>query len=372
MIVSHKNNVRILTPTRNHYQVLSDGKRETVTQAGRNMAVRRELHEATVHGLVDLPSSPTYTLKAALRQWEFIANTTVREAIAKLLKEGKSESDIMALAKKQKNKLDGIDVSKLRLLQTATRKPLDKTFDQKKIKTITDTGIQRILLAHLDRNGGNPELAFSPDGIAEMTKNMTSLNSGKAHKPIKAVRVTEPKGAKFRVGTSGNKSSKMVQAAKGANIYLAIYWNQEAHCRVAVEIALNEIVERLANKLPPVPALSPDGFALLFYLTPLDYVYIPTHDELEQGRMLPSNQMEPSRFERLWQLNNFSGHIYFKPNRVSSEIIQKEVDLSINQKTGNLQGSQILKATSFDDLRIWEVCIKLEVNRLGHITKVYE
>ena len=61
----------------------------------------------------------------------------------------------------------------------AVRKPLDTSFDEKKITgSVTDTGIQKILLRHLKANGNNAESAFSPEGIEAMNKNIIELTIG--------------------------------------------------------------------------------------------------------------------------------------------------------------------------------------------------
>lgn len=74
----------------------------------------------------------------------------------------------------------------------AVRKPLDSTFNEKKIKeSVTDTGIQKILLNHLCTKEGKPDLAFSAEGIEEMNRNLLQLNNGKSHQPIYKVRVYE-------------------------------------------------------------------------------------------------------------------------------------------------------------------------------------
>ena len=109
----------------------------------------------------------------------------------------------------------------------ATRKPLDTSFDKDKIENeVTDTGIQKILLAHLATKGNNPELAFSPDGIDEMNRNIKILNGGKFHQPIYKVRWYE-KGEKFAVGQKGNKPQKFVEAAKGTNLFFAVFTNEQ-------------------------------------------------------------------------------------------------------------------------------------------------
>lgn len=102
----------------------------------------------------------------------------------------------------------------------ATRKPLDTSFDRKKIENnITDTGIQKILLRHLELKDNNPDIAFSPDGIDEMNRNIIQLNNGKYHQPIIKIRWYE-QADKFAVGQTGNKFSKFVEAAKGTNLFL--------------------------------------------------------------------------------------------------------------------------------------------------------
>src|SRR5690606_37084385 len=82
---------------------------------------------------------------------------------------------------------------------TASRVNLDTSFGTKKIESITDTGIQKILKNHLSKFDENvngtiiehPELAFSPEGIEEMNKNIRELNDGKPHKPIIKIRTYE-------------------------------------------------------------------------------------------------------------------------------------------------------------------------------------
>src|SRR5690606_39618068 len=57
--------------------------------------------------------------------------------------------------------LDRVKVAKGKIL-TATRKPLDSSFNEKSILSITDTGIQKILLSYLKAKG-IPEIARSEE-----------------------------------------------------------------------------------------------------------------------------------------------------------------------------------------------------------------
>ena len=47
-----------------------------------------------------------------------------------------------------------------------------------------------------------------------MNKHITEYNNGKQHQPILKVRVSEPKGAKYQVGKTGNKTSKLLRHKK--------------------------------------------------------------------------------------------------------------------------------------------------------------
>ena len=59
-----------------------------------------------------------------------------------------------------------------------------------------------------------------------MNRNILILNKGKKHQPIYKVRVYE-KAEKFTVGQKGNKRTKFVEAAKGTNLFFAIYETEE-------------------------------------------------------------------------------------------------------------------------------------------------
>ncbi len=142
------------------------------------------------------------------------------------------------------------------------------------------------MLAHLekyneDKNGKiveHPEIAFSPDGIDEMNRNMKELNGGKHHHPIIKVRTFELKGNKFSVGQTGNKQNKFVEAAKGTNLFFAIYsdidgvWSYDT-------IPLNLVIERQKQGLIPVPETKGDSKIFTIF-SPNDLVYLPLELEI--------------------------------------------------------------------------------------------
>src|SRR5690606_25225549 len=112
------------------------------------------------------------------------------------------------------------------------------------------------------------------------------LNVGKQHKPIYKARTSEPRGNKFPVGQTGNKKHKFVEAAKGTNLFFAIY-ETASNKRVYETIPLNVVIERQKQGLLPVPEENGQGSKLLFYLSPNDLVYVPTEEEFKSGHMRP-------------------------------------------------------------------------------------
>ncbi len=320
IIVSFKQNLRVINKATNYYEkwVKKDGikTKEIVVQKGVNWAIRKPMHKDTVSGKVDLPR---------------------------------------------------IKVPKGKIL-TATRKSLDATYDLKSIEAITDTGIQKILKNYLASKSNNHELAFSPEGIEEMNKNIRNYNDGKDHQPIYKVRIFEL-GSKFKLGQSGNKKTKYVEAAKGTNLFFAIYQDNNGK-RSFETIPLNEVIERQKQGLKPVSQQNEKGGQLLFHLSPNDLVYVPTEDERENSSRIDFGNLTKKQMKRLFNVNDFSHTCYFTPNRIAKAIAAKEVDLSFDNEKNKVTGSFDTKTASFEGEQIKDVCIKLKIDRLGNISQV--
>jgi CRISPR-associated endonuclease Csn1 len=204
----------------------------------------------------------------------------------------------------------------------------------------------------------HPELAFSPDGLDEMNKNIVQLNDGKFHQPIYKVRSFEPKGNKFNVGTTGNKNKKFVEAAKGTNLFFAIYQNSEAK-RSYESIPLNIVIERQKQGLKPVPEVNEKGDLLLFYLSPNDLVYIPNEDEKSSSLIENLNKkqlIQETSIYKFVSCTENEGH--FVPHFYSSPLMKNE--MGTNNKSQN----------SISGIQIKAVCWKLQINRIGKIIAV--
>ncbi|RKT01041.1 type II CRISPR RNA-guided endonuclease Cas9 [Chryseobacterium defluvii] len=304
IIVSFKQNLRVINKATNNYEkwIEKNGvkTKELVKQKGINWAIRKPMHKETVSGKVDL-------------SW--------------------------------------VKVPKGKIL-TATRKSVDSSFDLKTIASITDTGIQKILKNYLEFKG-SPELAFSPEGIEDMNRNIEKFNEGKPHQPINKVRIFEL-GSKFPVGQTGNKKNKYVEAAKGTNLFFAVYENKNGK-RSYETIPLNEVIERQKQGLDSVLFKSKEDFLLC----PNDLVYIPSGDEVENVYNIDFENFTKQKMANIYKVVSFSGsQIFFIQQNVSVSIVNKTEFSTLNKME-----------RSIDGLMIKDNCVKLKIDRLGNILK---
>jgi CRISPR-associated endonuclease Csn1 len=365
-----------------------DGKPEkglTKQTKGDSWAIRKSLHKDTVSGKVELQriKEAPVALNSAIDNWKSIANKRIRPLVKEQFRIFEDDlSKVKAYFKKHPIIIDGIVVDKVLMYEaieaTAVRTELTEDFTRKQLESITDTAITIILENHIknyveqkgDKTVERFDLAFNPDGLDELNRNMVKLNNGKPHQPIKKVRIYE-EGGKFSVGVSGNKSSKYVEAAKGTNLFFAIYWNEKKGKREYDTIPLNEVVEhqKLVAHLPVfertlVPIDSKNG-KFLFSLSPNDLVYVPIDEELSQ---MPENlkSLSKEQAKRVYVMEKASGsECYFMSHNIASLI--KSYDAK--SKFGEF-GSQNKFEKDTNGFVIKDRCWKLEVDKLGNITKV--
>lgn len=370
IIVSFKQNLRVINKASNKYMSYFDEdgnlrldksghpiKGMTTQKANASWwAIRKPLHKDTVFGKVRLRKIKEVRLSVALTCVDMIVDKELKKEIKILLNMGYDEKRIKKFFTEGENKeiWAEFNPNKIKVYYFtddtfATRKALDDSFDEKKIKTaVTDTGIQKILLKHLEENDGNPKIAFSPDGIERMNANLVSLNGGKKHQPIYKIRVYEA-ASKFAVGTSGNKTDKFVEAAKGTNLYFGVYADENG-TRSFVTIALNEVIERLKQGLSPVPETNENNAKLLFWLSPNDLVYVPGEEEIKKG-IISCN------VERIYKMVSCTGNeLHCIPSFISTPILQT-TELGSNNKAQRAWNGEMIK----------EICIPIKVDRLGNI-----
>lgn len=233
----------------------------------------------------------------------------------------------------------------------AVRKELDESFNEKKIRSITDTGIQAILLRHLANHGGDPKEAFSVEGKQRLQQQLTALNLGKPHKPICKVRVSETLGLKFAVGQKGCRKAQFVETEKGTNLFFAIYEKADGS-RSYQTVSLRDAIDNLTRLNQPAPDCLSDGSRLLFVVSPNDLVYLPA-----EGEVPAIDRLDPKRIFKMVSCTKKECH--FLPQTVASVIFP-----------GTEFGSLNKGEKDDDGITIKTRCLKLEVDRLGHVTKI--
>ena len=373
IIVSFKQNLRVINKASNRYEHYdAEGKKRMVIQTkGVNWAIRKPMHKDTVFGEINLRRIKTIRLKEALECLSTLVDKDLRRKLQELLATGAKPKDIKQYFEDNKEIWQDVNLNKIEVYYFtkdtkdrffASRSVLDDSFDCKKImEKVADTGIQKILLRHLDENGNDEKKAFSPEGIIRMNESIVRLNDGKFHQPIYKVRVYE-KAEKYAIGKKGNKVAKFVEAAKGTNLYFAIYETEEVNAKTGeverkrsyATIPLNEVMQRLKQGLSPAPD-DENGKAPIMVLSPNDLVYVPTEEEISAGRIA-----SPLNHQRIYKMVSCTGtRSYFIECCVASSIVDKYEYTSLNKVERALTGEMIK-----------EICIPLEVDRLGQIIKL--
>lgn len=408
MIVSFKQNLRVINKTVNKFEHYDEnGKKKIVKQVkGDSWAIRKSMHKDTGWGEINLRFTKEVSLNEALKNPKSIVNKDFKRKVQELLIHGHDAKYIKKYVEDNKDVWSDIDIKKIKVYYFtkdtnkryfATRflsdlvgymsgiKDSDKAIS--KIEGITDTGIQKILKAHLHAKGNNPEIAFSADGIDEMNRNVVELNGGKPHKPIYKVRRYES-GNKYSIGQKGCKAKKFVEADGGTNLFFAIFNSEKLNkesgemesVRSYLTIPLNVMIDcqkkfgskwqaNIETYLKECKLVS-DEVKLLFILSPNDLVYLPTKEELKNG----VNLIDKSKIYKFVDSSGIQAN--FVPFSVSKAIFSMTKDeqkKAFGEEAYCIQneigvGSRPSKnQVAITGEMIKEICLPLKVDRLGNI-----
>ena len=389
IVVSFKQNLRVLTQATNLYTKYMDGeKKQQAQHSSDHFAIRKSLHKDTVFGHVNLQRITTTKLKDAIKDVNRIVDKRLKKKIKELISKHYNEKQLLVYFKDHAYEWKGYDFNKVKVfyytdekeMMVATRFCNDlvsvfsgKTKKQdieKAIEQITDTGIQRILTNYLNANLEQIEYAFSADGLEKMNEGIAAYNNGKQHKPILKVRLFQPKGNKFEVGQTGNNSKKYVVADAGTNLFFAVYQTTDGK-RKYKTIPLEEVVARMKIKLNPVNDTDEEGNKLLFCISPNDMVYLPTPDELSDGHINQDN----IDANRVYRFVDSSGTIAnFVPSKIANVIYHLKKDQAEQFCMGDTIQDELGKGSpqsknqkAITGEMVKDLCVPLIVNRIGEI-----
>lgn len=389
-VVSFKQNLRIINKTNNktwQWKLQKNGsyKKELEKQKGSenstnktNWAIRKPMHKETVSGFVKIKKIKNgfSNLISYLDKPELIVDKLVKTKVKSLI--NFFDNDLKKIRKHLKENpllIEDKEITKIKVFEwtqnaTATRVSLNEKFTRKQLESITDSGIIIILENHLknylDENKKERfDLAFSSDGIDDLNKNIKNLNKGKNHHPIYKVRLYE-EGSKFSVGETDVKATKFVEAAKGTNLFFAVYYDENKKKRVFETIPLNEVIahqKQVAHlskdeRTPIQPNKLKGNF--LFSLSPNELVYLPTEEELEDNTSIDFNHLTKEQVSRIYKMVSSSGiQCFFIRNDIAKPIYNKNEFSALNKMEKSAEG-----------VMVKEFCWKLKSNRLGGISKV--
>ncbi len=391
IIVSFKQNLRVINKATNHYQHYDDEGKKTMRkqEKGDSWAIRKSMHKDTVFGEVNLRMKKTVSLSEAIKRPERIVNKDFKAKVMELLREGRDAKYIKKYVEENKDVWSDINLARIEVYyftkETSERYYATRFLSDlvsyfagvtkfedaiKKIEAVTDTGIQSILKAHMQAKGNNPQLAFSPDGIDEMNRNIVALNRGKFHYPIYKIRRFE-RGNKFAIGQTGNKTTKYVEADKGTNLFFAVFgiekMNKETgeteSVRSYLTIPLNVMIgcqKRYGSKwrveiesyLKEMELVSVDA-TLLFILSPNDLIYLPTKIDNDGASRIVDRS-------RIYKAVSFTGNRFYA--------IPYNVARSIVDKTEYTQLNKVEFTDNKDSIK--EICVPIKVDRLGNIIEL--
>ncbi|MBR5982484.1 MAG: type II CRISPR RNA-guided endonuclease Cas9, partial [Bacteroidales bacterium] len=396
IIVSFKQNLRVINKSSNHIVSYRDeqgnlrtdkagNKKKGLTRQtrGDNWAIRKALHKETVFGEVNLQLKKDERVKEFIKHPQRIVDKELKRFVKEKLEEKKQlkysekqikkffedyftqNPDIWPEVKEGKTNVYYY-TKETDKRYFATRKSLvdymkdctSVTSAEKAINAITESGIRKIMLAHLAAENNDAANAFSAEGIDRMNANIIALNNGHKHQPIIKVRVYE-QASKFAIGTTGIKSQKYVEAAKGTNLFFVIY-KDEKSSRGYATVPLNIVIDlqkeyktewkqHLADKLREDDiALMPQKAEIMYILSPGDLVYVPAENE------------DTIDTTKIYKTVSMSGKTCdFIPYSVAS-VIFPNVEYESHNKIGRTPTGEMIK----------EVCIPIKVDRLGNIIEI--
>lgn len=393
IIVSFKQNQRVINKTTNAFQHFDENGKKTFAKQGKgdSWAIRKPMHKDTVFGEINLRKVKSVSLNEAIKVPKRILNKNIKEKILELKNNKIDAKNIKKYMEEYHIGGYGTDTSKIDVFYFtketkerffATRKNLDISFNRAKIEdSIADSGIQKILLAHLERKNGDAEQAFSPDGIDEMNKKIIELNNGKFHQPILKVRVYE-KADKFAVGQKGNKKVKFVEAAKGTNLFFAVF--EKDGKRSYLTIPLNVMIDcqkqygnQWKNNIEAYlkeKELAEKDVKLQFILSPNDLVYLPTEEDLKKG-------IKSIKKERIYKFVScggvmadfipaYSASTLFTMNKKAQKDKYGNEDFFGIQDEYGVGSPKSKNERAITGETVKEICIPLNVDRLGNIKSI--
>lgn len=378
IIVSFKQNLRIINKPVNNYQIINNGEKQLIKQTkGMNWAIRKSLHSPMPYG------KRTYAfdklkISENVGKWNLIIDLSIRAKVQQVLNDFKNKvGDTQKFLKANPLKdFEGKNILitdfKIKNEKFRRRQPVSKLSNRgnggiktgedaiKFINKIVDKNLRNDLLSHLRTNENDIDKAFSADGIER-------FNSDRKI-PVYKIPIAEAGSGRFAVGENYNTKHKWVEADTGTNLFFAIYKDENGK-RTFETIPLNVVVERQKQGLPPVPEKNDNQYNLLFHLSPNDLVFIPDDNISNNSIDKELLQINAGRIYRFVSCTGSEGH--FVQNNYAISIVNNEQ--GTNNKSERMLDYKNLPALTDEKGKphmIKNICWKIPIDRLGKIKSI--
>jgi len=375
-LISFKQNHRVINKTINLYQKWEKDDKGNLKKVikkqekGENWAIRKSLHTPMPYGkkLYDFDILKIYE---NVSKREFIIDEGIKAKVNEIFEQnGNKITTAQKYIKENPLKDEEGNIILVTAFRIETekfrkRQPISKLSNRgqggikttadaiKFINKVADFNLQQDLLKHLKENNNNIDNAFSPDGIDKF--------NSKRKIPVYKLPIAESGDKRFSLGNKIGSKHKWVEAAEGTNLFFAIYKDEKGNHNYE-SIPLNIVIERLKQKLSPVPESKFDEetkkeYTLLFYLSPNDFVYVPTIEERENPKLIDFSNLTKEQINRVYKMVSSSGNqCFFIKNEVAISIYNKFEYSALNKMEKSVEG-----------IMIKDCCIPLKLDRLGNI-----
>ncbi|TFF35738.1 type II CRISPR RNA-guided endonuclease Cas9 [Mucilaginibacter psychrotolerans] len=364
VVVSFKQNLRVINKTVNQHSIFRDGKKVLFKQEkGESWAIRKSLHTPMPYGKKDYEFE-VLKLSESLGKAHLIIDDNIKEVVKKILNQFNNKiSDAQKFIKsnpiKDRHGNDVLDTAfKINIEKFRRRQPITKlsnrgqgglkTIDDvtKFINKVADYKLQQDLFTHLKDNQNDIDKAFSAEAIETFNQ--------KREMPVYKLPIAESGTGRFVVGQKHTTKHKWVEADTGTNLFFAVYADPKGK-RSYETIPLNIVIERQKQGVVPVPEINGAGHDLLMYLSPNDLVFIPAFED--DGNIEGAISFT-NRGEKIYKMVSCTtNRCFFIRQDIATPIVNKVEFSALNKMERSIDGKMIK-----------DCCIKLKVDRLGNVS----
>lgn len=349
IVVSHKSRKRLVATKPNRYSRRNENGKLIDDQSRPGFAVRGQLHNETVYG--SIRQYLKIPIRKAFDDPESIAVDWQREKVETRLAENDGDPKL-ALKSMKARKLTNLagealeEVTILKTVYTTTIR-LNESLTAKKLDTVADRKLRKQLKGHLEKYGGDPKKAFSPNGVYEFNE--------KRKKPVFKVKMLLNENFKPL-----NEVGPNYRYVEGGNNYCLIVMEEKNGQRNLENRSFFDAVQLAMQQLDPE---APENGKAIFTLKARESVYVLLPEENPQDVDWGDQQRIA---ERIYQYRKNSGtQSYFIPHTIS-EVLKKQSGFLVDE----FGSQQLTEWEDRDDPRtkIIQRCIKVNVDRLGRIS----